>query len=110
MISDKHKDTTFSSPLNHYQYACRWNASLSSELSEKNRKALSAIPGIKKAFVNFLIETLFTLFKSFRLSGLISKLMDAPFRNADAIRFIAPKSKFFSDLDSISKCNTVVQR
>ena len=53
---------------------------------------------------------LFTLFKSFRLSGLISKLMDAPFRNADAIRFIAPKSKFFSDLDSISKCNTVVQR
>ena len=44
MISDKHKDTTFSSPLNHYQYACR--------------KALSAIPGIKKAFVNFLIETL----------------------------------------------------
>lgn len=44
MISYKHKDTTFSSPLNHYQYACR--------------RALSAIPGIKKAFVNFLIETL----------------------------------------------------
>ena len=44
MISDKHKDTTSSSPLNHYQYACR--------------RALSAIPGIKKAFVNFLIETL----------------------------------------------------
>ncbi|MBQ0159262.1 MAG: hypothetical protein KBT28_01380, partial [Bacteroidales bacterium] len=52
---------------------------------------------IKKAFVNFLIETLFTLFKSFLLSGLISKLMDAPFRNADAIRFIAQKSKFYSD-------------
>ena len=56
MISYKHKDTTFSSPLNHYQYACR--------------RALSAIPGIKKAFVNFLIETLFTLFKSFLLSGI----------------------------------------
>ena len=37
MISDKHKDTTFSSPLNHYQYACRWNASLSSEPSEKQK-------------------------------------------------------------------------
>ena len=56
MISDKHKDTTFSSPLNHYQYACR--------------KALSAIPGIKKAFVNFLIETLLAAPKSFRLSGI----------------------------------------
>ena len=44
MISDKHKDATFSSPLNHYQYACR--------------KALPAIPGIRKAFINFLIETL----------------------------------------------------
>ncbi|MCQ2300333.1 MAG: hypothetical protein MJZ81_09450, partial [Bacteroidales bacterium] len=55
------------------------------------------IPGIKKAFVNFLIETLFALFKSFLHSDLISKLMDAPFRNVDAIRFIAPKSKFFSD-------------
>ena len=56
MISYKHKDTTFSSPLNHYQYACR--------------RALSAIPGIKKAFVNFLIETLFAALKSFRLSGI----------------------------------------
>ena len=36
----------------------------------KNRKALSAIPGIKKAFVNFLIETLFAALKSFRLSGI----------------------------------------
>ncbi len=44
MISTKHKDASFSSPLNHYQHACR--------------RALSAIPGIKKAFVNFLIETL----------------------------------------------------
>lgn len=44
MFSCKHKDTAFSSPLNHYQHACR--------------RALSAIPGIKKAFVNFLIETL----------------------------------------------------
>ena len=44
MISDKHKDTTFSSLLNHYQHACR--------------RALSAIPDIKKAFVNFLVETL----------------------------------------------------
>ena len=70
MISDKHKDTTFSTPFFHYQYACRWNASLSSEPSEKNRKALSAIPGIKKAFVNLLIETLLAAPKSFRLSGI----------------------------------------
>ena len=62
----------------------------------KNRRALSAIPGIKKAFVNFLIETLFAALKSFLHSDLISKLMDAPFRNADVIRFIAQKSKFYS--------------
>lgn len=44
MISRKRRDTSFSSPLNHYQYACR--------------KALAATPGIKKAFVNFFVETL----------------------------------------------------
>ena len=31
---------------------------------------MSAIPGIKKAFVNFLIETLLAAPKSFRLSGI----------------------------------------
>ena len=36
----------------------------------KNRKALSAIPGIKKAFVNFLIETLFAALKSFLHFGI----------------------------------------
>src|SRR5574344_2643878 len=44
MFSSKHKETSFSSPLNHYQHACR--------------RALSAIPGIKKAYANFLVETL----------------------------------------------------
>ena len=44
MFSSKHKETSFSNPLNHYQHVCR--------------RALSAIPGIKKAFANFLVETL----------------------------------------------------
>lgn len=43
-------------------------------LPKNTRRTLSAIPGIKKAFVNLLTETLFTLFKSFLLYGLISDL------------------------------------
>lgn len=44
MFSSKRKNPSFSSPLNHYQDACR--------------RALSAIPGIKKAFTDFFVDTL----------------------------------------------------
>lgn len=44
MFSSKHKDMLFSNPLNHYNIACR--------------RELKAIPGLKNAFANLLVETL----------------------------------------------------
>ena len=44
MISSKRKDTSFSSPLNHFSDVCR--------------TALKAVPGINKAFKDFLVNTL----------------------------------------------------
>ena len=44
MFSSKHKNTAFFSPLNQFSNVCQM--------------ALKAIPGLNKAFKNFLTETL----------------------------------------------------
>ena len=44
MFSSKHKDTAFFSPLNQFSDVCK--------------RALKAVPGINKAFKNFLTDTL----------------------------------------------------
>ena len=44
MVSSKHKDTAFFSPLNQFSNVCQ--------------RALKAIPGLNKAFKNFLTDTL----------------------------------------------------
>ena len=44
MFSSKHKNTAFFSPLNHFADVCK--------------QALKAVPGVKKAFNNFLVDVL----------------------------------------------------
>ena len=44
MFSSKHKNTSFFSPLNQFSNVCQW--------------ALKAVPGVNKAFKNFLTDTL----------------------------------------------------